>query len=731
MAVLEQIRRRTGLLLIIVFGALFLFIVQGLFSDGTLGFFQDDPNVVAEINGHSITRAELANTINYNQSLAQVQSQGQPINPYQKKQIESQSWEEMVFKYAYQSEFDKLGIKITTGDNCFQCEDVDMVQGENPHPSIVRNFTDPETGVFDASKVKEFISYVYDGANAQNPEVQQRRAMWEAQFDQLKKGVLFQKYTALMTKSTYVTTAEAKKLAEDKVTTSEVKYLQVPYHTIEDSVAGVKDVSDADLKTYLANNSTKYEFKESRIVDYLALQILPNGADSTNALTKVRGYVTELYNSKDDTMFYSSSSATVLEMENKKASDLPYTLRNDTTLAVGKIFGPIDEPSAYKAYKVIAIDNRDTVFKATASHIIIQADTSMDEATLASKLALAESILEEALVDSVDFVTLANQRSEDPKVSQSRGSLGEFESGQMLKEIQDAVFEQNEEGVVNQLVKTRIGYHIIRVDKVKSKADPMVSYIEVGEELVASDETIQDLHYKAQEILDGLSSQNVASLKAYTDGQSDLFLNENNTVSLTDNKIGNVDDTRRVVSWAYENAEEGDLYPEIVRTTKFFVIAGVKAVIEEGVPNLEAVRSAVTNQYKNEKKAEFVASKLSSIEGSLEQKAEKLKAEFGDNAVKIGNSVITGSNVVVTGMGSEPTVAGAAVGLAEGANSDVIKGENGAVLIQVVKKSPVDVSAESIEASKQELLSNAGNAQRGIDQVIKSNSTITDKRYKF
>ncbi len=55
MAVLEQIRRRTGLLLIIVFGALFLFIIQGLFSDGTLGFFQDDPNVIAEINGHSVT----------------------------------------------------------------------------------------------------------------------------------------------------------------------------------------------------------------------------------------------------------------------------------------------------------------------------------------------------------------------------------------------------------------------------------------------------------------------------------------------------------------------------------------------------------------------------------------------------------------------------------------------------------------------------------------------------
>jgi peptidyl-prolyl cis-trans isomerase SurA len=69
-----------------------------------------------------------------------------------------------------------------------------------------------------------------------------------------------------------------------------------------------------------------------------------------------------------------------------------------------------------------------------------------------------------------DFSKLASQYSEDPSFSQG-GLLGTFKAGEMLKEIEVGINNLNE-GQVSGVIKTRLGYHVIKVLKKTLVSDP-------------------------------------------------------------------------------------------------------------------------------------------------------------------------------------------------------------------------------------------------------------------
>lgn len=72
--------------------------------------------------------------------------------------------------------------------------------------------------------------------------------------------------------------------------------------------------------------------------------------------------------------------------------------------------------------------------------------------------------------DGGNFEKLAEQHSEDPNFSQG-GFLGKFRSGEMIKEMEEAVKHLNP-GEVTDPVKTKLGVHIIKVVKKTVTSDP-------------------------------------------------------------------------------------------------------------------------------------------------------------------------------------------------------------------------------------------------------------------
>ncbi|MBS6610585.1 MAG: peptidylprolyl isomerase [Peptoniphilus harei] len=119
--------------------------------------------------------------------------------------------------------------------------------------------------------------------------------------------------------------------------------------------------------------------------------------------------------------------------------------------ALGKLLATVDvtEDEVKKFYE----ENKEA-FKekesANASHILVSEEDKARE-------------IYEKVKDGEDFETLAKKNSTCPS-KEKGGDLGTFTRGQMVKEFEDAVFE-NEVGTVTEPVKTQFGYHIIKINE--------------------------------------------------------------------------------------------------------------------------------------------------------------------------------------------------------------------------------------------------------------------------
>jgi parvulin-like peptidyl-prolyl isomerase len=88
-----------------------------------------------------------------------------------------------------------------------------------------------------------------------------------------------------------------------------------------------------------------------------------------------------------------------------------------------------------------------------ASHILVKTDTE------------AGSLAFDIRRGAITFEDAARQKSLCPS-RKNGGDLGWFGRGQMVKEFEDVAFS-TPKGEMSKPIKTRFGWHIIRVDDVK------------------------------------------------------------------------------------------------------------------------------------------------------------------------------------------------------------------------------------------------------------------------
>ncbi|MFP4193932.1 MAG: peptidylprolyl isomerase [Desulfobacterales bacterium] len=101
--------------------------------------------------------------------------------------------------------------------------------------------------------------------------------------------------------------------------------------------------------------------------------------------------------------------------------------------------------------------------KVRARHILIKSEDDDDKAGAREKIREVKQRLE----DGEDFSELARQYSDDPS-GESGGDLGYFSRGSMVKNFEEAAFEL-EPGEVSDIVETRFGYHLIKLEDRKDK----------------------------------------------------------------------------------------------------------------------------------------------------------------------------------------------------------------------------------------------------------------------
>lgn len=98
-----------------------------------------------------------------------------------------------------------------------------------------------------------------------------------------------------------------------------------------------------------------------------------------------------------------------------------------------------------------------------ASHILLEVTDERDDA---ATRALAETLVSQ-LNEGDDFAGLAETYSADPISADAGGDLGWIEPGQMMAGFEQALYELNNPNDVSSPVKTRFGWHIIRLDEIR------------------------------------------------------------------------------------------------------------------------------------------------------------------------------------------------------------------------------------------------------------------------
>jgi len=86
--------------------------------------------------------------------------------------------------------------------------------------------------------------------------------------------------------------------------------------------------------------------------------------------------------------------------------------------------------------------------KASAQHILVTTENECND-------------LKKQIADGASFEEIAKSSSQCPS-GESGGGLGEFTPGQMVKEFDEVVFNE-EIGVVHGPIKTQFGYHLIKI----------------------------------------------------------------------------------------------------------------------------------------------------------------------------------------------------------------------------------------------------------------------------
>ncbi|MGV1010828.1 MAG: peptidylprolyl isomerase [Flavobacterium sp.] len=138
-----------------------------------------------------------------------------------------------------------------------------------------------------------------------------------------------------------------------------------------------------------------------------------------------------------------------------------------------------------------------------ASHILILVD---ENAAPADTLAAYNKILgiRDRVTKGEDFGYLAQEVSQDPSAKENKGNLGFFTSFKMVYAFENGAFN-TPVGSVSNPVRTRFGYHLIKVNSVReNRGEVVVAHIMIlkpkdGEADSKAKSTIEDIYKKLQQ----------------------------------------------------------------------------------------------------------------------------------------------------------------------------------------------------------------------------------------
>lgn len=700
MGIFNTLRVKMGSVLIALIGlSILAFLIGDLLGPNSI-LLGGNNNEVGEIAGETISLERYQQKINEFKSNFQNQN-GRTPSDAEMNSIRQQAWDFMIIEVAFEDQYTELGIQVT------DAELVDMVQGNNINPTIRQTFMNPETGEFDRERAIQTIQNF-----AQAPPQQQ--AQWlafEASLIPSRKRV---KFDELLVSTNYVTNAEAKKAYQKENETLEVEYLYIPFTAVSDSSA---NPSEAEMKSYFEKNKEKYESDASRTLSYVKFDILPSKDDSLYLRKEMESLKKEFNNTTEDSLFARANSDRSNAFRKYAVAELPKILAsNINILNTGDVLGPYIENGAYLLYKVSKIYDADQK-SVKASHILIKTGEGIDEAEAEKK---AKDALAKAKKGD-DFAELAKEYSEGPTAIKG-GDLGWFKEGAMVGEFNDAVFAKNGTGVIDQVVKTQYGYHVIKVTEAATAKTYDIAVIE--RDILPSEESRDQAFRKADYF--GASNTNFDEFKASAEEEK-YQIQSTGKMNKNLRSIAGLENSRQIVRWAFTDASVGEV-SEVYETPSAYIVAVLTARSDAKTANFADAQPMIRREVLKEKQGEVIKTKLAGLSGTSIQ---ELANAYGSDAKTASKSDLKMTENSLPSVGQAPVVIGTAFGLNSNELSKPLTANNGIVIIKVLNRTPAAEIADYSSYKDQIAQRKNNSTSLGVKAAIEDHADIVDERYKF
>ena len=534
--------------------------------------------------------------------------------------------------------------------------------------------------------------------------------------EQVKSTRYFEKFRNLVSKSLYVTKAEAKRKAELEQTHLNVSYIGRSFDELKDSLV---TPTDEEIEKYFNEHTYFYYNQEtSRRVEYVTYNVLPTEADVALVEKEALRVAAEM---KGKTAA-EDSSIMMQENENAQVIISDFNRKNmpvrDSSVykgSAGTVYGPYNEGAYFKVYKLAAINS--VADSARVRHILVginDPQTNQPKRTMPRAKAEADSVLALLKKKAANFDSLVVRYSDDLGSKTNGGDYGWFDETKGFVEPFKNAGLMGTKGNIS-VVETQFGYHIIEVLDVSKARHNSYKIAQVMKLIAPSEETTQSIFAKANQFA---GENNTGEL--FDKGVEKEKLTKRLADNIKDGEyqVPGIESSKELVKWAY-TANKGDV--SLFNFSDKFIVAKLSGIKNKGTLPLEEVKDEVAFRVRQQKKGELLLKEFNEKAGT----ATSLAAA----ATALGKAVNTQENMdfgpgMVDLFGHDNIMVGTAFGSAQGKLVKPFVGEMGVYMLvrNGERKETVaqDFSAQIQEISKQM----AGRSDYEVFNVLKEKANI-------
>jgi len=719
MSVIQTIRDRGALIsAIIIAFSLVGFILMDAFSGKSSLFSGDRSTTVGSVNGQKIDYREFEEAVKRTEQ--NMSQQGYGGGEMMRQQAIQQVWNQEVNRLVLQTEFEKLGLELGK-------KELNDVVYNNPPAQIVQQFTDPNTGQFNAVAYQQQIDYLKRSKNEAEIE----------SFNSFIEGLSFErmneKYNAMVVAGSYAPKWFIEKQNSENSQIASITYVQVPYTKITDSTI---KVSDKEINDYVSKHKDEFKQNESRTIAYVTFSAAPTSKDSADLRNQLASEKEDFARTDNPAAFINQKGSAIPYFDGYVAKSQIQVPDADSILklADNEVYGPYIDQSNYALAKMVGRMTLPDSVK--CRHVLISTDVNQggfEDSVAAQKI----DSVKKAIEGGASWAAMVDQYN--PQGDGSRQQNGEmtFSSTQIqspgfAKEFAQYILFDGKTGQ-RKVVKTSFGYHYIEIMEQKG-IEPHYKVAYLSKPINPSQETENNALNDATTF-----AGNSRSIESFnTNVEKELQPKGINkllaSVGPNDYNIMGLGTDRSFIRDIYK-ADRGEVL-EPARIGLNYVVAIVTDITKEGTMDADRARPMVEPVLRNKKKAEELKTKIGTY-STLEEVATKMgeQVQTADSLRFTGGAPGIGYETKLIGASFDPANKGKLV-------TTPIVGNSGVYILRVDGISATAVAAANVEEQRKALRMRAqqqimGYGYGGFSQgggpsaLLRQDAKIKDKRTDF